>query len=110
MIWHQARPRIRIACWWLAPRQIRAALEDHPDGRTFRSLFKDPKSVVSAATLLAEIGDSRERYPPSRALAADGGQALGPSASCVPVPLPDPGGRHASGDLEAMAAGNYVLV
>ncbi len=56
-------------------RQIRAALSDHPDGRTFQSLFKDPKSVVCAATLLAEIGDNRERYPTYRALAADGGQA-----------------------------------
>ncbi|HEY8624523.1 MAG TPA: IS110 family transposase [Solirubrobacteraceae bacterium] len=56
-------------------RQIGAALEDHPDGHTFRSLFIDPKSVVCAATLIAEIGDSRERYPTYRALAADGGQA-----------------------------------
>jgi transposase len=56
-------------------RQIRAALEDHPDGNTFRSLFIDPRSVVCAATMLAEIGDSRERYPTYRALAADGGQA-----------------------------------
>lgn len=56
-------------------RQLRAALEDHPDADTFRSLFIDPKSVVCAATLLAEIGDSRERYPTYRALAADGGQA-----------------------------------
>jgi transposase len=55
--------------------EIRAALQDHPNGRTFRSLFIDPKSVVCAATMLAEIGDSRERYPTYRALAADGGQA-----------------------------------
>ncbi|MGI8428992.1 MAG: transposase, partial [Solirubrobacteraceae bacterium] len=54
---------------------IRGALENHPDGHTFRSLFIDPKSVVCAATMLAEIGDSRERYPTYRALAADGGQA-----------------------------------
>lgn len=56
-------------------RQIRAALAEHPDAHTFRSLFKDPKSVVTAATLLAEIGDSRQRYPTYRALAADAGQA-----------------------------------
>ena len=56
-------------------RQIRDALKQHPDGHTFRSLFKDPKSVICAATLLAEIGDNRERYPTYRALAADGGQA-----------------------------------
>jgi transposase len=55
--------------------QIGAALHDHRDGHTFRSLFKDPHSVVCAAILLAEIGDSRERYPTYRALAADGGQA-----------------------------------
>jgi transposase len=55
--------------------EIRGALHDHIDGPTFRSLFKDPKSVVSAATLLTEIGDCRERYPTKAALAADAGQA-----------------------------------
>ena len=64
---------------------------DHPDGNTFRSLFRDPKSVVCAAILLAEIGDSRERYPTYRALAADGGQAPGRSRigqiQARPLPL-----------------------
>jgi transposase len=55
--------------------EIRAALAEHPDGATFRSLFIDPHSFLCAATMLAEIGDSRERYPTYRALAADGGQA-----------------------------------
>ena len=55
--------------------EIRAALADHADGATFRSLFLDPKSAVSAATMLAEIGDCRDRYPTNAALAADGGQA-----------------------------------
>jgi transposase len=55
--------------------ELRAALEDHADGDTFRSLFKDPKSVVTAATMLAEIGDCRERYPTKQALSADGGQS-----------------------------------
>jgi transposase len=55
--------------------EIRAALADHADGPTFRSLFVDPKSTVAAAALLSEIGDCRERYPTSRALAADAGQA-----------------------------------
>jgi transposase len=55
--------------------EIRGALADHADGDTFRSLFKDPKSAITAATLLAEIGDCRERYPSYRTLAADGGQA-----------------------------------
>jgi hypothetical protein len=39
------------------------------------SLFKDPKSVVTAATMLAEIGDCRARYPAYKAPAADGGQS-----------------------------------
>jgi len=55
--------------------EIRSAIVDHTDGSTFRSLFIDPKSVVSAAALLSEIGDCRERYPTKAALAADGGQA-----------------------------------
>jgi transposase len=55
--------------------EIRAALLDHPDGPTFRSLFSDPKTAVCPATLLAEIGDCRDRYPTRDTLAADGGQA-----------------------------------
>jgi transposase len=55
--------------------KIRTTLHQHPDGHTFRSLFKDPTSVICAATMLAEIGDCRERYPTYRALAADSGQA-----------------------------------
>ncbi len=54
--------------------EIRQALEDHPDAPTFRSLFIAPDSVLCAATMLAEIGDCRQRYPDYRALAADGGQ------------------------------------
>jgi transposase len=55
--------------------EIRASLTDHTDGATFRSLFCDPKTAVCPATMLAEIGDCRERYPTNRTLAADGGQA-----------------------------------
>ena len=55
--------------------EIRAALADHVDGPTFRSLFIDPHSAITAATILSEIGDCRERYPSNRTLAADGGQA-----------------------------------
>jgi transposase len=55
--------------------EIRDALADHADGPTFRSLFIDPKSAVAAATMLSEIGDCRDRYPTTAALAADGGQA-----------------------------------
>jgi transposase len=55
--------------------EIRRALDRHPDGRTFRSLFIAPDSWLCAATMIAEIGDCRERYPTYRALAADAGQA-----------------------------------
>jgi transposase len=55
--------------------EIRASLADHVDGSTFRSLFIDPKSAITAATMLSEIGDCRDRYPTNAALAADGGQS-----------------------------------
>jgi transposase len=55
--------------------EIRGAVRAHPDGDIFLSFFRDPKSVVTAAGLLAEIGDNRARYPTDQALAADGGQA-----------------------------------
>jgi transposase len=53
--------------------EIAGALASHPDGQIFRSLFRDPKSAVTAASLLAEIGDRRERYPSAGVLAADAG-------------------------------------
>jgi transposase len=53
--------------------QIAGAIRAHPDGPIFLSFFKDPKSVVCAAGLLAEIGDNRARYPRPDALAADAG-------------------------------------
>jgi transposase len=56
-------------------RQIAAAVREHPDGEIFLSLFKDPRSVICAAELLAEIGDCRARYPTRDALAGDAGQA-----------------------------------
>jgi transposase len=55
--------------------QIRHALDAHPDGPTFRSRFVAPDSWLCAATMLAEMGDCRDRYPSYRELAADGGQA-----------------------------------
>ncbi len=55
--------------------QIAGALDAHPDGQIFRSLFRDPKSVATAAELLAEIGDCRNRYPTRDALAADAGMS-----------------------------------
>jgi len=56
-------------------RQIRDQVGAHPDGPIFLSLFKSPVSVITAAELLAEIGDCRERYPDRDALAAAAGQA-----------------------------------
>jgi transposase len=55
--------------------EIGALLADHPDGATFRSLFRDPKSVVTAAELLSEIGDRRDRHPHSSSLEAIAGHA-----------------------------------
>jgi transposase len=56
-------------------REIAEALEAHPDGEIFRSFFRSRDSVICAATLLAEIGDCRVRYPHRDAIAADAGQA-----------------------------------
>jgi transposase len=55
--------------------QIAGAIRTHPDGPIFLSFFKDPHSILTAAGLLAEIGDNRARYPTRDSLAADAGQA-----------------------------------
>lgn len=55
--------------------QIAGALRNHDDGAIFLSLFRDPKSVVTAAELLAEIGDNRARHTTSASLEAIAGQA-----------------------------------
>ena len=55
--------------------QIAGAVRAHDDGAIFLSLFRDPKSVVTAAELLAEIGDNRDRHPSSASLEAIAGQA-----------------------------------
>jgi transposase len=55
--------------------QIAGATRAHPDGAIFLAFFRDPKSVITAAGLLAEIGDNRARYPTNDTLAADAGQA-----------------------------------
>lgn len=55
--------------------QIGGAVRAHADGQVFLPLFKDPKSVITAARLVAEIGDDRSRYPTGEALAADAGMA-----------------------------------
>lgn len=53
--------------------QISGAVRSHPDGEVFLSLFRDPRASVTAARLVSEIGDRRERYPTSESLAADAG-------------------------------------
>jgi transposase len=55
--------------------QIAGALRAHQDGQIYLSLFRDPKSVVTAAELLAEIGDNRARHRSSASLEAIAGQA-----------------------------------
>ncbi len=55
--------------------QIAGAIRAHEDGEIFLSLFRDPKSVVTAAELLAEIGDNRARHSTSASLEAIAGQA-----------------------------------
>ncbi len=55
--------------------QIAHAVRAHPDGAVFLPLFKQEKSVITAARLVAEIGDDRSRYPTVEALAADAGMA-----------------------------------
>jgi transposase len=59
----------------LLDRQIADAIHAHPDGEIFLAPFASPDSTVTAAVLLAEIGDQRARYPTSEALAGDAGQA-----------------------------------
>ncbi len=54
-------------------RQIATAIREHPDGAVFTSLFKG--AVITAAELLAEMGDCRGRYLTGDTLAGDAGQA-----------------------------------
>lgn len=55
--------------------QIRGALTAHPDRAVFAPLFRDAKTAISPATLIAELGDCRERYPTEAAMAADAGMS-----------------------------------
>jgi len=55
--------------------EITDALDAHPDAEIYRSFFRSRDSVICAATLLAEIGDSRARYGHRDAIAADAGHA-----------------------------------
>ena len=56
-------------------RQIATAIRAHPDGPIFLSLFKQRYSVITAAEMLAEMGDCRGRCPTRDALAGDAGQS-----------------------------------
>ena len=66
------RSSSRSAC---SPARSPAPSAPTPTARSSSRFFRDPKSVVTAAGLLAEIGDNRDRYPTAAALAADAGQA-----------------------------------
>ena len=55
--------------------RIAKAVRAHPDGEIFLSLFVSPKSTLTAASLVAQIGDQRERYPTNEALAAAAGMS-----------------------------------
>jgi transposase len=55
--------------------QIRGALAAHPDAAIFAPLFRDRKTAICPATLIAELGDARDRYPTDAALAADAGMS-----------------------------------
>jgi hypothetical protein len=43
--------------------RIADAVRVHPDGEIFLSLFRNSASTLTAAKLLSEMGDRRERYP-----------------------------------------------
>jgi transposase len=55
--------------------QIRERLAAHPDAGIFRPLFRDPKTAICPAMLIAELGDARGRYPSEAAMAADAGMS-----------------------------------
>jgi transposase len=55
--------------------RIRERLAAHPDAAIFRPLFRDPKTAICPATLIAELGDARGRYPTEEAMAADAGMS-----------------------------------
>jgi transposase len=59
----------------LLEERIARAVRAHPDGELFLSLFRSPNSTLTAASLVAHIGDQRERYPTNEALAAAAGMS-----------------------------------
>ena len=59
----------------LLEERIARAVRAHPDGEVFLSLFRSSKSTLTAASLVAEIGERRGRYPTNEALAAAAGMS-----------------------------------
>lgn len=55
--------------------QIRDRLAAHPDAAIFAPLFRDRRTAICPATLIAELGDCRGRYPTEAAMAADAGMS-----------------------------------
>lgn len=55
--------------------RIGEALAAHPDAAIFRPLFRDRRTTICPATLIAELGDARGRYPTEAAMAADAGMS-----------------------------------
>jgi transposase len=55
--------------------QIRERLALHPDAAIFAPLFRDRRTAICPATLIAELGDCRGRYPTEAAMAADAGMS-----------------------------------
>jgi transposase len=56
-------------------KRIRSGLTEHPDAKIFAPLFRAAGTAVCPATLIAELGDVRERYQTEASLAADAGQS-----------------------------------
>ena len=70
--------------------EIRHALDAHPDGSTFRSLFIAADSWLCAATMIAEIDDCRSATPTTgrwQPTAAKPRSRSSPASQTRPVPL-----------------------
>jgi transposase len=59
----------------LLEERIAKAVRAHPDGEIFLSLFLGKNTTLTAASLVAQIGECRERYPTNEALAAAPGMS-----------------------------------
>jgi transposase len=55
--------------------EIAEAVRAHPDGGIFLSLFRGKQTTLTAACLVAEMGDERGRYPTVEVLAASAGMS-----------------------------------